>query len=85
MINEILNILKDLVGKDYLYLDTAIRVKTTPHTPDFNIWAICASGNKLFIMDNNEAWTPVEPEDSLIIPSIYQRVKLIEQQYKIAS
>ena len=86
---ECAEIVKDLVGHDYLYFDTAVEVKTSPHSFPFSAWAVCVSPkDELFVMDSDEGWHQVELEDvnaSLVIGSLYQRLKLMRIQYAKAS
>ncbi|GAA4748860.1 hypothetical protein [Flavisolibacter ginsenosidimutans] len=86
---ECAEIVKDLVGHDYLYFDTAIEVKTSPHSFPFSAWAVCVSPkDELFVMDSDEEWHRVELEDvnaSLVIGSLYQRLKLMRIDYAKAS
>ena len=81
--------MKDLVGHDYLYFDTAVEVKTTPHSHPFNAWAVCVSpADDLFVMDSDEQWHKVELSDvnaSLVLGSLYQRLKLMRITYAKAS
>lgn len=80
MLLNIITIVKNLVYHDYLYLDTAITVKLNPHSWPVNIWALSVSPNdQLYVMDANEQWHQVEEKDVLVVPSIYQRVKLLEK------
>jgi len=78
-----------LVGHEFLYFDTAIEVKVTPHSFPFNAWAVCASpGNQLYVMDSDEQWHQVELADdnaALVIGSLYQRLKLMRISYAKAS
>lgn len=93
MINHILqectNIVKDLVGNEYLYFDSPIEVKLTPHTPSFLVWGVCISpANKLYAMDNNEEWHEVAIQEGnahLVIGSLYQRLKMMQTRYAKAS
>lgn len=86
---ECVDIVKDLVGHDYLYFETAIEVKLTPHTPPFSAWAACVSPNDaLYVMDSEEQWHSVELVDmnaALVIGSLYQRLKLMRINYAKAS
>jgi hypothetical protein len=89
MLQECIDIVKDLAGNEYLYFDTAIQVKTTPHTFPFSAWGVCVSpDNRLFVMDNNEDWHEVKADSSnasLVIGSLYQRLQLMRVQYAKAS
>ena len=86
---ECIDIVKELVGNDYLYFDSAVEVKITPHSYPFNAWAACVSpDNKLFVMDSDEQWFQIELDDrnaSLVIGSLYQRLKLLRINYAKAS
>lgn len=86
---ECVEIVKELVGQEYLYFDTAIEVKTTPHSFPFNAWAACVSPkDELFVMDSDEQWHQVELNDdnvALVIGSLYQRLKLMRVSYAKAS
>jgi hypothetical protein len=86
---ECAEIVKDLVGHDYLYFETSVEVKTSPHTFPFSAWAVCVSPkDELFVMDSDEGWHQIELEDinaSLVIGSLYQRLKLMRIQYAKAS
>lgn len=86
---ECVDIVKELVGHEYLYFDSAIEVKTTPHSYPFSAWAVSVSpGNDLYVMDSNEQWHQVELDDNnatLVIGSLYQRLRLMRIQYAKAS
>ena len=72
--SECVDIIKDLVGHEYLYFDSPVEVKTSPHTYPFSSWAVCVSpANALFVMDADEAWHQVELQDvnaALVIGSL---------------
>lgn len=86
---ECIDIIRDLVGTEYLYFDSPVEVKTSPHTFPFSAWAVCVSPkDELFVMDADEAWHPVELTDinaALVIGSLYQRLKLMRINYAKAS
>ena len=86
---ECTDIVKEFVGYEFLYFDTAIEVKVTPHSFPFNAWAACVSPNdELFVMDNNEQWHQVELSNdnaAPVIGSLYQRLKLMRMNYAKAS
>jgi hypothetical protein len=86
---ECVDIIKGLVGNEYLYFDSAIEVKTTPHSFPFSAWAVSVSpSNDLYVMDSNEQWHQVELDDNsaaLVIGSLYQRLRLMRIQYAKAS
>jgi hypothetical protein len=87
--NECVDIVKDLVGTNYLYFESAVEVKVAPHSFPFAAWAVCVSPkNELFVMDSREQWHQVELTDdkaSLVIGSLYQRLRLMRIQYAKAS
>ena len=89
MFKECVDIIKELVGHEFLYFDTPIEVKVTPHSFPFNAWAACVSPkDELYVMDGNEDWHMVELKDenvSLVIGSLYQRLKLMRVNYAKAS
>ena len=86
---ECIEIVKDLVGHDYLYFESAVEVKVSPHTFPFAAWAVCISPNdEMYVMDSDEQWHQVELKDfnaSLVIGSLYQRLKLMRISYAKAS
>jgi hypothetical protein len=87
--NECIEIVKDLVGHDYLYFNDAVEIKTTPHSYPFAAWAVSVSPkDDLYVMDSDEQWHQVELGDSnaaLVIGSLYQRLKLMRIRYAKAS
>jgi hypothetical protein len=89
MFQECIDIVKDLVGNEYLYFDEAVEVKTTPHSYPFNAWAVSVSPeDQLFVMDSDEQWHQLQVEDLnavLVIGSLYQRLKLMRINYAKAS
>lgn len=89
ILQESIDIIKDIAGHDYLYFNDAVEVKTTPHTHPFAAWAVCVSTNdELFVMDSDEEWHQVSLEDmnaALVIGSLYQRLKLMRIHYAKAS
>ena len=86
---ECIDIVRNLVGNEYLYFDSALEVKVSPHSFPFAAWAVCVSPkNELYVMDSNEQWHQVELNDeqaSLVIGSLYQRLRLMRIQYAKAS
>ena len=82
---EIAGMVRGLVGHDYLYLDTALKVKQTPHSQPVNIWGICVGVvNEVYIMDANDQWHMLieDKSNSLIISSLYQRIKTLTAKTK---
>lgn len=86
---ECVAIVKDLVAHDYLYFDTPVEVKLTPHSFPFNAWAVCVSpADDLYVMDSNEEWHQLEATDNnfaQVVGSLYQRLKLMRIRYAKAS
>ncbi len=84
-----IDIVKSLVGHDYLYFDQPVEIKTTPHTHPFNAWAVSVSPkDDLYVMDDNEEWHSLSLTDqhaSLVISTLYQRLKLMRVNYAKAS
>jgi len=82
-------IVKELVGHDYLYFDTAVEIKVTPHSHPFAAWAVAVSPkDDIYVMDSDEQWHQLELDDNnaaLVIGSLYQRLRLMRVQYKKAS
>lgn len=89
LLQDCVEIVKDLVGNDYLYFDTSIEVKTSPHTYPFSAWGVCVSPkDELYVMDSDQEWHKIEPyvgNAPLIVASIYQRLQLMRRQYAKAS
>ncbi len=87
--NDCIEIVKELVGHEYLYFDTHVEVKTSPHTFPFAAWAVFVSPkDELYVMDGDEQWHQVELTDAkaaLVIGSLYQRLRLMRMQYAKAS
>ena len=87
--SECREIVKDLVGQDYLDFDHAVEVKTSPHSMPFHVWAVAVSPkDELYVMDSDQQWHQVELDDSkgsLVIGSLYQRLKLMRIHYRKAS
>lgn len=88
ILQECADIVKDLVGYEYLYFDTAIEVKVTPHSYPFSAWGVCVSpAAQLYVMDSDQQWHEVAPDDNaaLLIGSLYQRLRLMRTSYAKAS
>lgn len=86
---ECIEMVRDLVGHDYLYFENAVEVKLGPHSHPFHAWAVCVSPNEaLYVMDADEQWHQVELDDQgagLVVSSLYQRLKLMRIHYRKAS
>ena len=90
VLQECIDIVKDLAGNEYLYFDTAVEVKITPHSFPFSAWGVCVSPDeRLFVMDSDEQWHELElTEDgnaALVVGSLYQRLNIMRTQYAKAS
>jgi hypothetical protein len=89
ILQECITIIKGLVGHEYLYFDSAVEVKVTPHTPSFAAWAVSVSpAEELYVMDVNEDWHKLELSDNnaaLVVGSLYQRLRMMRVQYRKAS
>lgn len=89
ILKDCVAIVKDLVDDQYLYFDTAVEVKTSPHTYPFQAWGVCVSPkDELYVMDNEEQWHRIEPfigATPLVVLSLYQRLSLMRRQYAKAS
>jgi hypothetical protein len=88
MKQEITRMVKQLAGHEFLYLETALVVKKTPHSYRVNVWAVCVSPrNQIFLMDDQEQWFELEEKDvnhPLVIATLYQRVSTIYKTYQAA-
>lgn len=88
MKQDVIKMVKDLVGHTYLYFDTALLIKLTPHTWPMAIWGVCVSpSDQVYLMDNAEQWHELKESDvnySKALNSLYQRVKSIQSTYKTA-
>jgi hypothetical protein len=81
----IVTMVRQLVGKEYLYFEDALKVKKSPHTPEVNIWGICVSpSGDIFLMDNNQEWYELEESEdlnyNLVIASLWARLKVISKK-----
>lgn len=89
ILQECIDMITELVGHEYLYFDSAIEVRVTPHSFPFNAWAVCVSPkDQLYVMGSDEEWHEVELDDhnaALVIGSLYQRLKLMRRDYAKAS
>lgn len=80
MLKDIIQILKETGD---LKFDDPVTVKLSPHQPQFFIWGASTEHGRLAVMDADEQWHEVVEEDTHIVHSLYQRVKLLEQQFVI--
>lgn len=68
-----------MVGNEYLYFETELQVKLTPHTNPFYAWGVALSPKGvLYVMDADAQWHKVEEVDTIVIQSLYQRLKLLK-------
>lgn len=85
MRQEIIETVKGLVNTDYLYFDTELVIRLTPHTWPLAIWGICVSrDDRIYLMDGGEEWNELCESDlnyDKVLPTLYQRVKQIEKRY----
>lgn len=84
MLKAIAEIIRQLVGSEYLYFETPLQVKTTPHTHPVNLHGACASPEGLvYVMDADHEWHQLEQKDkdAVVIESLFQRVRFLKQQY----
>lgn len=88
MKQQIIEIVKGLVGTEFLYFDTSLVMKSSPHTYPVHIWAVCVSPNdEIYLMDGFEQWEKLEETDrnyDQVLSTLFQRVSRIEKQFKTA-
>jgi hypothetical protein len=88
MKQDLIRLIKELVGHEFLYLDTSVLIKTTPHTWPIQIWAVCVSpADEIYLMNGLEQWDKLEEGDSnytKALSSIYQRVQAYHKNFKTA-
>lgn len=80
MIDNISNIVRDLVGSKYLYLDSPISIKLSKNSFPLNITAVCttpAPYNIVYVMDGGNQWHELN-ENSDVKP-LYTRIKTIQK------
>jgi hypothetical protein len=77
-LKQIAETVKAIVGHEYLYFDSAIQVKLSPHSHPVTLWGVCVSPlEKVYVMDSDEQWHEVKAHKKTIIASLFQRVQLI--------
>jgi hypothetical protein len=87
MKEQTVEIIRELVGEGVLYFSTSLLAKVTPHTWPVQMWAVCVKENRIALMDGAEMWHELEETDrnySIVISSLYQRVRTIKQTLKAA-
>lgn len=89
IVQECVDIIKDLARHEYLYFDSALEVRTSPHSFPFLAWGVCVSPHdEIYVMDSNQEWHKVEPNKGnahLVVGSLYQRLQLMRRKYAHAS
>ena len=81
MYKDLVQLVLDLVNHDYLYFPTALEGGLDQLIP-YSIWATCVSpAHEVYVMDANEEWHKVE-EESIIVPELYTKVRLMHSLYK---
>lgn len=81
-LDEIISILTDLVGNDNLYFDTAL--EGGEFLSLFTVWAVCTNGKQVAVMDAEENWHELTPDD-VFVPEVLRKVQKISTQYAKAS
>lgn len=88
MKKQIIDLVKKMAGHNYLYLDSVLQVKKSPHSPSASIWAIAISpDDNIWLMDANEQWFELEDSDinySLVLSTLFQRVQTIYKNYQVS-
>lgn len=86
MYQEIISMVRALVGYEYLYFDTDLFIKLTPHTWPISIGGVCVSPHdEIYLLDNGNRWHKLEATDmnyDKVLPTLYQRLKTITKQFK---
>jgi hypothetical protein len=68
-------IIRELVGNNYLYFDQPLVIERPSHSIPDNIWAVCVSPKGVIhLMDAFEAWFPLEESD-LSFPAIATKLE----------
>jgi hypothetical protein len=79
---------KDLVNHEYLYFDTSLLIKITPHTWPVQIWAICIDPkDNIWLMTGHHEWFELEETDrnyQEVLATLFQRMQSIYKTYKTA-
>lgn len=86
MYKTIAEILKELVGCEYLHFDEVLQIKMSPHSDPIRLWGASVSpSGKVFVMDAEQDWYEMGENEYPIMQSLVQRLYIIQQQYSIAS
>jgi hypothetical protein len=85
MLQEIKNIIRQVAGENFLYLDEEITIVRIPNCLTTSINAVCVGpGDTLWVMDSLEQWYPVdEMKDHVIIEKLLWPMREIEAQYRV--
>jgi hypothetical protein len=78
-------IIRELVGDNYLYFETPLVIERPSHSIPDNIWAVCVSlKGVIHLMDAFEAWFPLEESDQnfdLMVVKLEQKLGAIISNY----
>lgn len=81
MYQNCIDILKQIVGNEYLYLSEPIKIIDTDLF-FIEVWALCASpAGDLYVMNGAEQWHQVEPTDLMAIEPVHKRLTAIAKKY----
>lgn len=83
-LNEAIEMVRELVGKDYLYFDKAVTARPTEISFPFYAWAVCVGPDQvLYVMDNDEQWFPVKENQTSIrlINALHARIYIMYIKY----
>jgi len=88
MKQNVIQIIRELVGEDYLYFSSRLQIKLSPHKWPDTFWAVCVGpSDRIFLMDGDMKWHEMEETDinyGTVLPTLYQRVQFMQSQTKIA-
>lgn len=85
MKEQIIEIIKGLVGNEFLYFSTELEIKLTPHSWPVLIWGVCVSpANEIYLMDASQEWFKLDENDDKVLHTLYQRMQSINLTYKTA-
>ena len=83
-LKDIWKLTHSIVGLDFLYFDTAIEVKQTPHRDPVRIWGVTVNKNgSVWLMTSDQQWHQLETTDlnyNLVAASVYQRLKMYSKK-----
>ncbi len=72
--------LRKLLGNDFLYLDDPIQVN------NYYVWGLSASPSKeIFVMDYQQEWAKVEPNETGVIAALFPRVEALKNQFALSA